>query len=180
MAEYVGREVSKKFGKKFYKGKVKEHDPDDKKLPFLADLMKILIPVKQYKKSSGVERGKKRNSGAAENKAPAAKRNKPGADTIEQGYMWLVFETEEQGGNGYVGGYAGSFDNGSHRAALLGAYSSEISAEAHAAEIRGQRGSDDDDDDDNGEPTYEHHTVEVVKVKMQHAYSADNTRRPLW
>ena len=76
--------------------------------------------------------------------------------------VWLVFETLEEGGDGYCGGY-GDYDNGSHSASLCGVYSSEKLAQKHAASLRCES-----DDESGEEPTHEHkrHGVTVVVANV--------------
>lgn len=75
--------------------------------------------------------------------------------------MWLVFLTEEMGGNGHCG-Y--DYDNGSHSAVLCGVYSTEEAAEEHADDLR-------EDDDDDDEPTYKSRRVEVVRASTNSTYT---------
>ena len=76
--------------------------------------------------------------------------------------VWLVFVTEERGGNGYCG-Y--DYDNGSHSATLEGVYASKSEAERHAATLR--EDTDEESDDEDYEVRCERRSVKLVRAPVQ-------------
>jgi hypothetical protein len=84
-------------------------------------------------------------------------------------HVWLVFVTEEEGGNGYHGCYHGGYDNGSHSAKLVGVYGSAQAANTAADACREE---DDDDSENDGEQCCRHRSVGVTKVEVRDSHKA--------